>query len=86
MVYHDKQIKVCHDQVEQIGNNMQLLVGGVDSGEGNQDIVIKGTKKESVAKDSHLHVTGNRNEKIDGGQSLTVGGSQQEKVSHEARP
>ncbi len=81
MVYHDKQIKVCHDQVEQIGNNMQLLVGGVDSGEGNQDIVIKGTKKESVAQDSHLHVTGNRNEKIDAGQSLTVGGSQQEKVS-----
>jgi type VI secretion system secreted protein VgrG len=80
MVYHDKHIKVCHDHVEQVGNNMQLLVGGVDSGEGNQDIVIQGTKKESVAKDDHLHVTGNRNEKIDGGQSLTVGTAQQEKV------
>src|SRR5580704_7660505 len=80
MVYHDKHIKVHHDHVEQVGNNMQLLVGGVDSGEGNQDIVVKGTKKESVAKDDHLHVTGNRNEKVDGGQSLTVGGSQQEKV------
>jgi type VI secretion system secreted protein VgrG len=80
MVYHDKHIKVCHDQVEQVGNNMQLLVGGVDSGEGSQDIVINGTKKESVAKDDHLHVTGNRNEKIDGGQSLTVGMAQQEKV------
>jgi type VI secretion system secreted protein VgrG len=81
IVYHDKHIKVCHDQVEQVGNSMQLLVGGVDSGEGNQDIVINGTKKESVGKDDHLHVTGNRNEKIDGGQSLTVGGSQQEKIS-----
>jgi type VI secretion system secreted protein VgrG len=80
MVYHDKHLKVCHDHVEQVGNSMQLLVGGVDSGEGNQDIVIKGTKKESVAKDDHLHVTGNRNEKVDGDQSLTVGGSQQEKV------
>jgi type VI secretion system secreted protein VgrG len=80
MVYHDKHIKVCHDHVEQVGNSMQLLIGGVDSGEGNQDIVIKGTKKESIAKDDHLHVTGNRNEKVDGGQSLTVGGSQQEKI------
>ncbi|MBV8141720.1 MAG: type VI secretion system tip protein VgrG, partial [Verrucomicrobia bacterium] len=80
MVYHDKQIKVCHDQIEQVGNSMQLLVGGIDSGEGNQDVVINGTRKESVGKDDHLHVTGNRNEKVDGGQSLTVGGSQQEKI------
>ena len=80
MVYHDKQIKVHHDHVEQVGNNMQLLVGGVDSGEGNQDIVINGTKKESIGKDDHLHVKGNRNEKIDADQSLNVGGSQQEKI------
>jgi type VI secretion system secreted protein VgrG len=80
MVYHDKQIKVHHDQIEQVGNNMKLLVGGIDSGAGNQDIVVSGTKKESVGKDDHLHVTGNRNEKIDGGQSLTVGTSQQEKI------
>jgi hypothetical protein len=50
---------------------MQLLVGGIDSGQGNQDIVIKGIKKESIGKDDHLHVSGSRNEKIDGGQSLT---------------
>ena len=80
MVYHDKHIKVHHDHVEQVGNNMQLLVGGVDSGEGNQDIVINGTRKVSVGKDDHLHVTGDRNEKVDGGQSLNVGGSQQEKI------
>jgi type VI secretion system secreted protein VgrG len=80
MVYKDKHIKIHHNQVEQIGDSMQLLVGGIDSGEGNQDIVIKGTKKESIGKDDHLHVTGNRNEKIDGGQSLNVGGSQQEKI------
>jgi type VI secretion system secreted protein VgrG len=80
MVYKDKHVKIHHNQVEQIGDSMQLLVGGIDSGEGNQDIVIKGTKKESIGKDDHLHVTGNRNEKIDGGQSLNVGGSQQEKI------
>src|SRR5271157_5573389 len=80
MVYEDKHVKIHRNQVEQIGDSMQLLVGGIDSGQGNQDIVIKGIKKESIGKDDHLHVTGNRNEKIDGGQSLTVGGSQQEKI------
>jgi type VI secretion system secreted protein VgrG len=79
-VYHDQHLKVHHDRVEQIGNSMQLLVGGIDGGTGNQDIVINGEKKESIAKDDHLHVTGNRNEKVDGGQSLTVGTNQQEKV------
>ena len=79
-VYHDKQIKVDHDHVEQIGNSMQLYIGGVDGGSGGLDIVVGGEKKESVGKDDHLHVKGNRKEKIDSDQSLTVGGSQQEKV------
>ena len=79
-IYHDKQIKVDHDQVEQIGNSMQLYIGGIDGGTGDLDIVVDGEKKESVGKDDHLHVKGNRKEKIDSDQSLTVGGSQQEKV------
>jgi type VI secretion system secreted protein VgrG len=80
MVYQDKHVKVHRNQIEQIGDSMQLLVGGVDSGQGNQDIAIKGTKKESVDKDYSLKVTGSRKENIGGGQSLTVGGDQQEKV------
>jgi type VI secretion system secreted protein VgrG len=80
MVYQDKHVKVHRNQIEQIGDSMQLLVGGVDCGQGNQDIVIKGTKKESVDKDYSLKVTGGRKENIGGGQSLTVGGDQQEKV------
>jgi type VI secretion system secreted protein VgrG len=80
MVYQDRHVKIHRNQVEQIGDSMQLLVGGIDSGQGNQDIVINGTKKESIGKDDHLHVTGNHNEQIDGDQSLTVGGSQQEKI------
>jgi len=72
MVYQDKHIKVHKDHVEHIGGDMQLLVGGVDSGQGNQDIVLKGVKKELVKKDNHLHVKGARNEKVDGDQSLTV--------------
>jgi type VI secretion system secreted protein VgrG len=80
MVFRDKHLKVHRNQIEQVGGNMELLIGGIDSGEGNQDIVIKGHKKELIEKDDHLHVKGQRMEKIDGSQSLTVGGSQQEKI------
>jgi type VI secretion system secreted protein VgrG len=81
MVYRDKHLKVHRNQVEHIGGDIQLFVGGVDDGKGNQDVVLKGTKKELIEKDDHRHVKGKRNEKVDGDQSLTVGGKQQEKVA-----
>jgi len=80
MVYRDKDLKVHRNQTEHIGGDMKLLVGGIDDGEGNQDIVLKGDKKELIEKNSHLHVKVDRNEKIDNDQSLTVGNNQQEKV------
>ena len=80
MVYQDKHLTVHRDQIEQIGGNMQLTVGGIDSGQGNQDIDVKGIKKELIEGDNSLHVKGVRKEAVDGDQSLTVGGSQQEKV------
>jgi len=79
MVYRDKHLKVHRNQSAHVGGDMQLLVGGID-GPGNQDIVIKATKKELIEKESHLHVKSNRCEKIDADQSLTVGNNQQEKV------
>jgi type VI secretion system secreted protein VgrG len=78
-VRHEKHITIDKDHIEHVGGNMQLLIGGID-GDGNQDIVVQGCKKESVGKDDHLHVTGDRNENIDGSQSLTVGAAQQEKI------
>ena len=80
MVYQDKHLKIHRNHIEQIGGRMQLLVGGIDSGQGDQDLVIHGTKKESIGEYDHLHITGDRKQKIDGAQSLTVGGSQQEKI------
>jgi type VI secretion system secreted protein VgrG len=80
MTYQDKHVKIHRNQIEQIGDSMQLMVGGIDNGKGDQDIVISGAKKESVGKDDHLHVIGNRKEKIDADQSLSVGGNQQEKI------
>jgi type VI secretion system secreted protein VgrG len=80
MVCQDKHLKVKRNQSEHIGGNTELLIGGIDGGPGNQDIVLKGTKKELIEKDCNIHVKGKRAEKVDTDQSLTVGGSQQEKV------
>jgi type VI secretion system secreted protein VgrG len=82
LIYRDKHLKVHRDRVEQIGGNMQLRVGGVASGEGNQDIVVEGVKKEFVGKERHLHVKKDRMVKIDGGDSLSVGGDLQEKAGN----
>jgi type VI secretion system secreted protein VgrG len=82
MVYQDKHLNVKRHQVEHVEGNVQLLIGKGDAQDGgNQDIVIEKVKKELIGKDSHLHVQGNRNEKVDQGQSLMVGADQQEKVS-----
>jgi type VI secretion system secreted protein VgrG len=79
MVYQDKHLTVHRNQIEHIGGDMQLLVGGIE-GDGNQDIVIKKDKKELIEGDHHHLVKGQRSEQVDGDQSLTVGGNQQEKV------
>jgi hypothetical protein len=50
-------MKVDHDHVEQIGNSMQLYIGGVDGGTGDLDIVVDGERKESVGKDDNLNFT-----------------------------
>ncbi|APR86610.1 VgrG protein [Minicystis rosea] len=47
---------------------------------GNQDLVVKLTKKELVEGDDHLHVKGQRMQKVDGSTSLTVVENQEEKV------
>ncbi len=78
-VYVDKYTTVHRNQVEQVGGDMGLKVGGID-GPGHQNIIIQGTKKELIEKESHLHVKANRCEKVDVDQSLTVGNNQQEKV------
>jgi type VI secretion system secreted protein VgrG len=79
-VYQDKNLTVNRNQIEQVGDSMQLLIGGIDSGQGHQDVVIKGTRKQSVGQDDNLQITGDRKEKVDGSQSLTVGMGRQEKV------
>jgi type VI secretion system secreted protein VgrG len=79
MVYQDKEVKINRNHVEHVGGDMKLLVGGID-GPGNQDIVIKASKKELVEADNDVHVKGSRSEKVDVDQSLTVGNNQQEKV------
>ncbi|WP_084736525.1 type VI secretion system Vgr family protein [Cystobacter ferrugineus] len=79
MIYRDKNLKVHRHRQEHIGGDMKLLVGGID-GDGNQDIVIQGQKKELIIKDSHLHVKSNLLEHVDHSQALTVGDNLQAKI------
>ena len=79
MVYRDKHLKVHRNQIEHIGGDVQLRIGGID-GPGNQDVCIGKDKKEVVTDNCHVHVGKDRNEYVGGNQSLTVGGNQQEKV------
>ena len=44
MIFRDKHLKVHRNQIEQIGGNMELLIGGID-GDGNQDIVDSGLQE-----------------------------------------
>ncbi len=80
LVFKDKHLKVKRHQVENVGGDMQWLIGGGDEGAGNLDVAIKGDHKETITGADHRHVKKDRKEKVDGGQSLTVGGDQQEKV------
>ena len=70
----DMDVRVKKDVREFIGQNMGLTI------EKDQDIAIKGIKKETITGASHLHVKDARNEKVEMNQSLTVGMNQQEKV------
>ncbi len=79
-IYRDKHLKVHNDRFEEIGDYMQLHVGGIDDGTGNQTIYVEGKKTEYIDKDSNLVVKKDLKEKIDGNQSLTVGAGMQVKV------
>ena len=71
----DKHIKVHNNHVEQVGGNMQLLVGGGD-GDGNQEIVIKKDKMELIEGENHQHVVGAVLEAFDANRNTNVGGDQ----------
>lgn len=79
-VCEDHHLTIDRDQIAQIGRNQQLHIGGIDGGTGNQDIVVDGTRKESVGQDLHLTVSMNRQEKVGQNSSLTVGMDLQEKA------
>ncbi|KFE71179.1 type VI secretion system Vgr family protein [Hyalangium minutum] len=80
MVYRDKNLKVHRNSQDHIGGDWKLLVGGID-GPGNADVVVKASRTEKVGADSHLTVVGNRNEKIDGTWSITLGADLQVKAT-----
>lgn len=70
----DKHQLVKRDEVERTGRNKRSTVVG------DEDLVVKGTRKRLVLQGEHVHVVMNRNEKVDGSASLTVLASQNERV------
>ncbi|MCA9300620.1 MAG: type VI secretion system tip protein VgrG, partial [Phycisphaerales bacterium] len=77
---HDRRVNTGNDHITQIKNDRRKLVKNdekevviVDQQllvEKDKDIVGKGNRREKIYGDSHLHVLGKRNEKIQGTQSL----------------
>lgn len=79
-IHADKHLRVHGDHKEHIGGSMQLLVGEA-SGGGDQDIVLKGTRREHIEGQSHRHVKGSHTEKIEGQTSVTFVAGRKEKVA-----
>lgn len=81
MVYQDKHLNIKRHQVEHIEGNYELLIGKGDASDGgNLNLVVEKDKKELIEKNSHLHIKGAHNEKVDQSVSLTVGMDRNEKI------
>ncbi len=65
---------VMGSEIERTDTNLTVLVGG------DQDLVVKQSKRERIDADSHLVVKGKRSQRIERNQSLSVGKNQLEKV------
>jgi type VI secretion system secreted protein VgrG len=78
-VYGSKHQEVEKDQVEHVGGNYLLKIGGGEDG-GNLDLVIDQEKREMINADSHLIIKGNHSQRIDGGLSTETGGDCHTKV------
>ena len=74
LVLRDKHTRVERDTHTHIGGSVLLRIGGLD-GDGNQHVVIEGSRLEQIKGDQHHHVEGGARTKIDGSRSLTVDGA-----------
>ncbi|WP_438009986.1 type VI secretion system tip protein TssI/VgrG [Sorangium sp. So ce321] len=70
----DKHELVKRDQVERTGRNKLSTVVG------DEDLVVRGTRKRLVMGGEHVHVVMNRSEQVNGSASLTVMVDQHERV------
>jgi type VI secretion system secreted protein VgrG len=70
----DYEKLVKRDEVERTGRNKLTTVAG------NEDVVVKGVRKQLIESADHLHVKLDRMEQVDGGISLTVAATHQATV------
>ncbi|WP_165244036.1 type VI secretion system Vgr family protein [Paludisphaera soli] len=62
-IWRDHNALVHRNRVEHVEGNVELFIGGGPGG-GNHDVQIEGSRTESVVRDQHLTVGGERQEKI----------------------
>lgn len=70
----DLQKLVKNDEIERTERDKLTTVGR------NEDVVVKGVRKQLVIESDHLHVKMDQNTTVDGGVSLTVQAAKQEKI------
>lgn len=73
----DLQKLVKNDEIERTERDKLTTVGR------NEDVVVKGVRKQVVFESDHLHVKMDQNAAVDGAVSLTIKAGKQEKVGAE---
>jgi type VI secretion system secreted protein VgrG len=72
VIHRNEEKLVKGSEVERTIGDVKVMIGG------DQDVVVKRTRRERVEGDAHLVVHGRRAQRIDGKQSLSVGGDRHE--------
>lgn len=84
LVYRDRLVHVKRHQEEHLAGDVKLRIGGGDEGAGNWDVLVGGTKAETIGGRYDLHVKGAQRQKVDGKLGLIVGDSLEAKVGAKA--
>jgi type VI secretion system secreted protein VgrG len=74
LIYGGNDVDIKGNQIERIGVDHARTIGG------NQDHVVKGTRKQQIEQDDHVQVFGSRFEKVDWQEYVTIGTHQIVKV------
>jgi type VI secretion system secreted protein VgrG len=81
-VFHDANQTVLHDLDQDVGGHLSLEIGSRGKGDGGCLLHVHGHRMTHIGKSDLVYVKDNLQEKVDGNQSLEVGGKRHEKVGN----